>query len=56
MDFIVLNSLKDKGAGFKADTNKVTIIDKNGAFTEFSLKSKQLVAKDIVNKILELSN
>ncbi len=50
-DFIVLNSLQDSGAGFAADTNKVTIFEKNGKEHQFSLKSKQEVAKDIVNLI-----
>ena len=54
LDFIVLNSLKDKGAGFKADTNKVTIIDKNLELTTYSLKTKQEVAKDICQKIIDL--
>ena len=50
LDFIVLNSLEDKGAGFAHDTNKVTIIDKQGK-TEYPLKSKKDVAKDIVSHI-----
>ena len=49
LDFIVLNSLNDKGSGFKTDTNKVTIIDKNNKITKFGLKSKTDVAVDIVN-------
>ncbi len=53
LDFIVLNSLNDKGAGFKSDSNKVTIIDKYNNLTEFQLKSKQEVAKDIVRTILD---
>ncbi len=53
-DFIVLNSLKDKGAGFAFDTNKVSIIDKYNNIERYELKSKKEVAKDIVNKILEL--
>tara|TARA_R110001583_G_scaffold16307_5_gene66997 strand:+ start:2046 stop:3257 length:1212 start_codon:yes stop_codon:yes gene_type:complete len=53
LDLIVLNSLQDKGAGFKTVTNKVTIIDKFETVFEFSLKSKNQVAKDIFNKILE---
>lgn len=52
LDFIVLNSLNDKGAGFKSDTNKVTIIDKFEKISEFSLKSKELVALDILNAII----
>jgi phosphopantothenoylcysteine decarboxylase/phosphopantothenate--cysteine ligase len=50
-DFIVLNSLNDKGAGFQVDTNKITIIDKNNNQQFFELKSKKEVAIDIVNKI-----
>lgn len=49
LDFIVLNSLNDKGAGFMHDTNKVTIIDRLGKSTSYELKSKKDVAKDIVN-------
>ena len=49
LDFIVLNSLNDKGSGFKTDTNKITIIDKNNKLTKFGLKSKADVAIDIVN-------
>jgi len=50
LDFIVLNSLRDKGAGFKCDTNKITIISKDGA-KEFPLKSKQEVASDIIDEL-----
>jgi len=50
-DFIVLNSLQDKGAGFNFDTNKISIIDKNGEQTDYDLKSKQQVAVDIIEKI-----
>ncbi|MDH5475557.1 MAG: bifunctional phosphopantothenoylcysteine decarboxylase/phosphopantothenate--cysteine ligase CoaBC [Cyclobacteriaceae bacterium] len=50
-DFIVLNSLNDKGAGFGHDTNKITIIRNNNS-KEFELKSKVDVAKDIANEIL----
>lgn len=53
-DFIVLNSLNDKGAGFAHDTNKITIIDKNNKIERFELKSKKEVAKDISNKIIKL--
>ncbi|UKJ08492.1 bifunctional phosphopantothenoylcysteine decarboxylase/phosphopantothenate--cysteine ligase CoaBC [Solitalea lacus] len=52
LDFIVLNSLNDKGAGFQGDTNKITILDKNGKTETFELKTKQEVAQDIVNKIV----
>ncbi len=53
LDLIVLNSLQDKGAGFKSDTNKVTLIDKMGHMQSFELKSKQEVASDIFNEILK---
>lgn len=51
LDLIVLNSLQDKGAGFKKSTNKVTIIDKLEKISEFGLKSKAEVAQDIFNEI-----
>lgn len=54
LDFIVLNSMQDKGAGFATDTNKVTIIDRSGNTREFSLKSKEEVAKDICSIIVSL--
>lgn len=54
LDLIVLNSLQDKGAGFKGDTNKITILDANNKLEEFELKSKSDVAKDILNKLEEL--
>ena len=53
LDFIVLNSLQDEGAGFQHNTNKVTFIDKDGK-TRFPLKSKRDVAKDIVNKLVTI--
>ncbi|MGJ1415086.1 bifunctional phosphopantothenoylcysteine decarboxylase/phosphopantothenate--cysteine ligase CoaBC [Sphingobacterium multivorum] len=55
LDFIVLNSMQDKGAGFATDTNKITIIDRAGNTHEFSLKSKEEVAKDICSIIVSLS-
>jgi phosphopantothenoylcysteine decarboxylase/phosphopantothenate--cysteine ligase len=54
LDFIVLNSLNDKGAGFKTDTNKITIIDHKLHKTTFDLKGKDEVAADICNKVIEL--
>jgi phosphopantothenoylcysteine decarboxylase/phosphopantothenate--cysteine ligase len=54
LDLIVLNSLADAGAGFKTDTNKVTLIDKTLQKTVFELKSKAEVAADICQKIIEL--
>ncbi|MDG1729083.1 MAG: bifunctional phosphopantothenoylcysteine decarboxylase/phosphopantothenate--cysteine ligase CoaBC [Algibacter sp.] len=53
LNLIVLNSLNDKGAGFKTDTNKVTFIDNKEHITEFQLKSKTEVAKDLLNKIIK---
>ena len=52
-DFIVLNSLKDKGAGFRTDTNKVTIITADSK-KEYPLKTKEEVAKDIVDELERL--
>jgi len=52
-DFIVLNSLKDKGAGFGYDTNKVTIVSRLKGAVAYDLKSKTLVAKDIADQIEE---
>ncbi len=52
LDFIVLNSLNEKNAGFKHDTNKVTIIHKNGQIKKYPLKSKKEVAQDIFTEIL----
>ena len=54
LDFIVLNSLRDKGAGFNYDTNKVSIISRDGQTQEFPLKSKADVAADIVDKLQSL--
>lgn len=53
LDLIVLNSLNDKGAGFGQPTNKVTFIDKDFNIFENPLKSKELVAEDIVNLIVK---
>ena len=54
LDFIVLNSLQNAGAGFQVDTNQITIIEKNGTKTDFPLKLKSEVASDIVEKLLEI--
>lgn len=54
LDFIVLNSLEDKGAGFQCDTNKVTILDKQGESRTFPLKRKEEVASDIIDKLSTL--
>lgn len=53
LNLIVLNSLNDKGAGFKSDTNKVTFIDDKNEIIQFKLKSKSEVAVDLLNKILK---
>jgi phosphopantothenoylcysteine decarboxylase/phosphopantothenate--cysteine ligase len=53
-DLIVLNSLNDEGAGFGHDTNKVTIFEKNGNELAYERKPKQQVAKDIVDRIVNL--
>ncbi|MDQ8054288.1 MAG: bifunctional phosphopantothenoylcysteine decarboxylase/phosphopantothenate--cysteine ligase CoaBC [Pedobacter sp.] len=55
LDLIVLNSLKDEGAGFKGDTNKITIINRQLDKVEFDVKSKKMVAKDICAEILKLA-
>lgn len=52
-DFIVLNSMQDRGAGFGTDTNKVTILSRDGSTKNYDLKSKQEVAKDICQIIVE---
>lgn len=52
LDFIVLNSLNDKGAGFGGDTNKITILGKNNIRKVFELKSKKEVAADIVEMMI----
>jgi len=54
LDLIVLNSLSDKGAGFGTNTNKVTLIKRDLSTTNFPLKSKAEVSKDILNEILKL--
>ncbi|NQD71259.1 bifunctional phosphopantothenoylcysteine decarboxylase/phosphopantothenate--cysteine ligase CoaBC [Sphingobacterium shayense] len=53
LDYIVLNSMQDEGAGFSGDTNKVTILDKNKRVQKFELKSKKEVASDIATIILQ---
>ena len=55
LDFIVLNSLNDKGAGFRCDTNKVALIDAEGR-REYPLKTKDEVATDIVDRLAEVLN
>ncbi len=54
LDIIVLNSLKEKGAGFGFDTNKITLIDRNNIIDKFELKSKEEAAKDILLKVISM--
>ena len=56
LDFIVLNSLQDKGAGFGYDTNKISILFTDNNIKKFELKTKQEVAKDIINEIEQLKS
>jgi len=53
-DLIVLNSLNDAGVGFGYDTNKITIFDKSGGETVYAQKTKQQVAADIVDKVVNM--
>ena len=53
-DLIVLNSLNDKGAGFKHETNKITIVNRNNKIHKFELKTKDEVAVDILNELEKL--
>jgi phosphopantothenoylcysteine decarboxylase/phosphopantothenate--cysteine ligase len=52
LDFIVLNSLRDQGAGLGVNTNKITILRPNGMRTAYELKSKTEVARDIVDELI----
>ncbi|MDR2415011.1 MAG: bifunctional phosphopantothenoylcysteine decarboxylase/phosphopantothenate--cysteine ligase CoaBC [Odoribacteraceae bacterium] len=54
LDLIVLNSLNDAGAGFQVETNKVTILDREGRVTEYAVKPKRAVAADIADRIREI--
>jgi phosphopantothenoylcysteine decarboxylase/phosphopantothenate--cysteine ligase len=56
LDLIVLNSTNDKGATFKKDTNKITIIDRYNKSEKYELKSKANVAKDILNAVLNFKS
>lgn len=55
LDLIILNSLREKGAGFGHDTNRITIIDKNNIIGKFELKSKREAARDILDKIVSMT-
>ena len=54
MDMIVINSPKDEGAGFGFDTNKIKILKKSGELISFELKSKEEVARDILEEVIKL--
>lgn len=54
LDMIILNSLRDKGAGFRTDTNKITALYPDGTYKAFTLKSKKEVAKDIIELVCSL--
>lgn len=56
LDLVVLNSLEDEGAGFGTETNRITMIDKKGRIEAFDLKKKSEVARDIVEKTINLLN
>lgn len=56
LDFIVLNSLNDEGAGFKSETNKIKILFRDGTLKKFDLKAKKEVAQDIFSEIIGLIN
>lgn len=53
-DFIMLNSVREAGAGFGVDTNKITIVDKYNIIDKFELKSKKKVAVDIIKKLTDM--
>ncbi|MDE5773930.1 MAG: bifunctional phosphopantothenoylcysteine decarboxylase/phosphopantothenate--cysteine ligase CoaBC [Muribaculaceae bacterium] len=53
LDFIVLNDANRPGAGFKSDTNIITILDKAGDITEYPLKTKREVARDIIDRLIQ---
>jgi phosphopantothenoylcysteine decarboxylase / phosphopantothenate---cysteine ligase len=55
LDIIVLNSLKEEGAGFGYDTNRITIIDRYNIIDKFELKSKEEAARDILDKIVSMT-
>ncbi len=53
LDWIVLNSLRDSGAGFGHDTNKITVMDREGQVRSFDLKTKEEVAEDLLTLVEE---
>lgn len=54
LDLIVLNTLRDEGAGFGTDTNRVTVIDRSGSMTESGLRMKRQVADDLVERVIKM--
>jgi phosphopantothenoylcysteine decarboxylase/phosphopantothenate--cysteine ligase len=54
-DFVVLNSMQDEGAGFGHDTNKVTLLFKNGFVKETGLKTKRELAEEICGEVMNTS-
>jgi phosphopantothenoylcysteine decarboxylase/phosphopantothenate--cysteine ligase len=54
LDLMVLNSMRDEGAGFGSDSNRVTIIDRSGNTEKFELKPKHLVAADLVSRVIKM--
>ena len=56
LNFIVLNSLNDEGAGFQKETNKISILFKGGEKKEFEVKLKKEVANDVINELMQLMN
>lgn len=56
LDLCVLNTTHDFGAGFGGDTNKISLLEKNGGVVNFELKSKAAVARDIVDHIIQLAH
>jgi len=53
LDWVVLNSLRDQGAGFGHDTNKITVMDREGQVRLFDLKTKEEVAEDLLTLVEE---
>jgi phosphopantothenoylcysteine decarboxylase / phosphopantothenate---cysteine ligase len=54
LDLVILNSLREEGAGFKTPTNKVSILFKDGHIRHFPLKSKREVARDIIDAVISI--
>ena len=54
MDLVVLNSMRDSGAGFETDTNRVTMVDRLGNVDRYELKPKAQVASDLVQRVIKM--